>query len=306
MRTTRIPTMIAPAVLCAALAVLLTGCFKIDMDLTVEADDTVDGTMILAIQSSAGELFGMTEDQLRDELEGSVDDLPAGATSEPYDEGDFVGTRVTFAGTPLDEFRGVDEELSIVHEDGKYIVSGAFDLTSDEAIPPEAEPFLSSAEVQLKITFPGEVISSNGEVSDRTVTWNPQLGEVNEIEAEAEDSTDGGGVPGWLWPLLGLAAIGAAALVVLNIRRQPSVDADGEHVAEEPAQEPEYDSLGPVGLAESSGADPAVQGLGDEPTATAMAPIDREPPDATPEPVGGAVEPVDEPRPRTDLDGPGS
>lgn len=278
MRTTRIPTMIAPAALCAALTVLLAGCFKIDMDLTVEADDTVDGTMILAIQSSAGELFGMTEDQLRDELEGSVDDLPDGATSEPYDEGDFVGTRVTFAGTPLNEFRGVDEELSIVHEDGTYIVTGAFDLTSDEAIPPEAEPFLSSAEVQLKITFPGDVISSNGEVSGRTVTWNPQLGEVNEIEAEAEDSTGGGGVPGWLWPLFGLAAIGAAALVFLNMRRQqPAVDADGEPVAEEPAPEPGYDSLGP----------PAVRDLDDEPQGT-------------------ATDPVDEPRPRTDLDGLGA
>ena len=42
----------------AALAVLLAGCFKVNMDLDVTAENTVSGTAVVAVEESLLELSG--------------------------------------------------------------------------------------------------------------------------------------------------------------------------------------------------------------------------------------------------------
>ena len=73
----------------AAIALLLAGCFKVNMDLEVAADNTVSGTAVIAVEESLLELSGQNVDDLFADMD--LSDLPAGSTSERYEEDGFVG-----------------------------------------------------------------------------------------------------------------------------------------------------------------------------------------------------------------------
>ncbi|HEX4941469.1 MAG TPA: hypothetical protein VFW51_02965, partial [Actinomycetota bacterium] len=88
----------------AALAMLLAGCFKVNMDLDVAADNTVSGTAVVAVEESLLELSGQNVDQLFADMD--LSDLPDGSASEPYAEDGFVGRQITFEEVPLSEFTG--------------------------------------------------------------------------------------------------------------------------------------------------------------------------------------------------------
>ena len=226
----------------AALAVALTGCVKLDMELTVSSDDTVDGTVIIGLDKSIADLSGMSEDELREEMQRDLelDDLPDGATAEPFEDDSFIGTQITFEDVPLDEVSedASEDDLTIVHEDGKYTVSGALDLTAEElGDAPLDELSAEDADMQVRITLPGNVIDHNGELSGRTVTWHPRFGERNEFMAAAEE---GEGIPMLVWPLLGVAAFSVAMIFVIQTRR-PRRDTTRNYTDATP---PGYD-LGP-------------------------------------------------------------
>jgi hypothetical protein len=65
-----------------AMALLLAGCFKVDMDLEVAADNTVSGSAIIAVEDSLLELTGQDVDQLFADMD--LSDLPPGSTAEEY------------------------------------------------------------------------------------------------------------------------------------------------------------------------------------------------------------------------------
>ena len=75
---------------------LLSGCFKVDADFKVNADETVDGTMIVAIDKEFQEMLGsMGDGSTEDEDLITVDDMPEGTEIEEYDQGGFVGQKVS-------------------------------------------------------------------------------------------------------------------------------------------------------------------------------------------------------------------
>ena len=89
---------------CAAIALLLAGCFKVNMDLEVAADNTVSGTAIIAVDESLLELTGQN---VGSALRGHGPVGPApGSTVEAYEEDGFVGQEITFADMPLESSRG--------------------------------------------------------------------------------------------------------------------------------------------------------------------------------------------------------
>src|SRR3546814_10035286 len=66
--------------------------------------------------------------------EDSYADLPEGATVEPYEEGDFIGDRITFDAVPVEEVGGVLDSgesgaFTITHQDDSYVFKGSFDLS---------------------------------------------------------------------------------------------------------------------------------------------------------------------------------
>jgi hypothetical protein len=205
---------------------LLSGCFKVDADFTVNADETVDGTMIVAVEEEFLDMMG----ELGGEGEGTEElvnpeDLPEGTEVEEYDEGGYVGQKVTFEGVTLeemtssmDEGEAATDEWSLTHEGDEFVFDGTMDMTTGED-EMDMSGMMEGAELSISMTFPGDVTESNGEIEGNTVTWEPQVGELNEMRAVAADEA---GFPvalvaGIVVAVLLLAALGA--FIVLGGRR---------------------------------------------------------------------------------------
>lgn len=218
-------------------AVAMTGCIKMDMDLTLEGE-TASGTVILAVEKSFLEMAGTEPGDVLGDL-GADDELPEDATVEPYEDDTYVGQQFSFDDAPLSDFQ--DEEMSITYdaEAGEYEVSGAMDMTDlagDTGDMPAGmgEAMMESFDFVISITFPGEVIEHNGELSGNTVTWRPAVGETNEMRAVASESGSSG-LPVWLIAGLGGLVVvvggGLAAFFVLRNRSRPATatgPAEGE------------------------------------------------------------------------------
>lgn len=227
---------------------LLSGCFKVDADFTVNSDETVDGTMIVAVEQdfldAMGELGGEDSEDLV-----NPEDLPEGAEVEEYDEGGYVGQKVTFEGVTLDEMMaGMDggdaaaDEWALTHEGDEFVFEGTFDMTSEGDDEIDMSAMLEGAEISVSMTFPGEVTESNGEVDGNTVTWEPEIGEVNEMRAVAADEA-GFPVAAVVGGVIGAAMLAALAFFLLRGRRSGSP-------ATTPAVDPSPGQPDPAGDAE--------------------------------------------------------
>src|SRR5215203_2886178 len=123
------------AVVATVVALLtLSGCFKLDMDMTVSSDDTLDGVVIFAVDK---DLADLADEESGEESELTEEDVPEGAEIEEYDEDGFVGQKVTFDGVPMDEINesfssegdtGGPGEWSLTHEGDEYRFTGDMDL----------------------------------------------------------------------------------------------------------------------------------------------------------------------------------
>lgn len=207
----------------ALLAVSLAGCMKMDMQLELNSDDTVDGSIIFALSREAADMaesMGQDIDSMFEEM--GATDLPENAEAEPYEDDDYIGQRYTFEDAALSEFSEDESGFGITHEGDEFVVTGEMDMSDMGAGAeglegelgaemPDLEGMMESFDVSLSVTFPGEVTEHNGELDGNTVTWVPTPGEVLEISARGKDSSDG--PPAWLWVVI--AAVVLAALVGL-------------------------------------------------------------------------------------------
>lgn len=219
----------APAILALLGLFVLTGCFKVDMDLTVQPDDTVDGTMIVAFDRSFLDMMGSLGEEGMDPSElFDTSDLPEGSTIEEYDEGGFVGERVTLDGADLAELSestsGEEQgELTIRRDGDVYRVEGAMDMTQEGGEDLlDMDEMMGDAELRVRLTFPGEVTESNGAIDGRSVTWEPKMGERNEMTAvaQAEEESDSSTAMIAAVAVGSLLAVGAVAtLLVLRLRK---------------------------------------------------------------------------------------
>jgi hypothetical protein len=201
---------------CAA-AIVLTGCLKLDIDLQVSSDDTLSGAAVLAIDKELLALSGQSVDQVFQ----SVDLIPGearGVSVAAYDDGTFVGKQITFDGVPLSEFNQGDgsgsDRLTIVREGDRFVVHGVLDLEfGNTTMIPQAEQLAQrakdSAEIRIRLSFPGDVTSANGTIDGHAVTWTPLFGERTMLEATA------GATGSWSAPELILGGAALAALVGL-------------------------------------------------------------------------------------------
>lgn len=225
------------------LALLLTGCLKLDMALTVSSDDTVDGDLVFAVNKEIVELTGQSVDDLVGDA--TVPEDVEGATQEPYEDDRFVGTRVTFDDVALADLqeRADPDALSIERRGDTFVVSGVMDLSADDG-DIEGNPFedqiadaFDTAELRIAITFPGEVLETNGRVDGTTVTWEPAFGERTELTAVASAVAGGGGdadsgaeaagetgSSSWgnalLYGIVGLVVAGMIVALILMARRR--------------------------------------------------------------------------------------
>ncbi len=191
----------------------LAGCFKGKVDLTLNEDNTIDGTMLIAIQSGVGESLGMSDDDLLGQLTTDTSDQFDGATTEDYSQDGYIGKVTTFTSQPLDAFSGTSDgsDIAITREGDLFIVDGTWDTQSADTQGVDLATL--GAEFTFSVTFPGGVTESNGTVSGNTVTWN-LLDPPDTIHAKGKATE--GGLP-WLLIILAIVAIAVIAAVVTTL-----------------------------------------------------------------------------------------
>lgn len=206
-------------------AIALTGCVRVEVNVDLQEDDTVNGEVITAFSQEMLELAG--EDAL-DNILSSEQNID-GSVTERYESDDtnddgnpaYVGTRTIFAKQPLAEFDAAGEGVDIVRDGDDFVVSGE---PEDLGTQTGGQELPSDAQVSLSVTFPGEVSDHNGELDGTTVTWDLTT-HTGAIEARGSASASGGGFPVWLIiaiiALVGVG-IGMAGVLVVSSKRKPT------------------------------------------------------------------------------------
>jgi hypothetical protein len=227
----------------AALAVLLvllaSGFVRFRGDLEVGRDDTVSGTLVVAVQDPSGSLQPPDPPPLADPLGRRV-------TVAGYHGDGYVGSEYTLRRLPFDDFDdlvrqaaaftlpglpgvpglspgsagGEDAastptiQMSLRREGGEIRLSGAFYLPLPEGVTTDGD------DARLSVTFPGEVVSSTGTRAGRTASWTFGAGQRQPVEAVARVS---GPVGAWVRyaPVAGGVAVLLllGGLLLLTVRR---------------------------------------------------------------------------------------
>jgi hypothetical protein len=211
----------------AVLALALTGCMKLDMELNLSADDTANGTMTFALDKQLLQLTGGSFE----DLTGGETPLPSGVnvSSSDYEDDEFVGRTYAFEDVPIEQMNDSTDKdsMRIRREGDAFVISGALDLTTDAleggAGGQLGQAALETAQVRIAISFPGPVQSATGEVDGNTVTWTPKVGERTELSAvgRAIGSGEGNALPWIAVALLVAVAIVVGAMLLSRRNRRP-------------------------------------------------------------------------------------
>lgn len=219
--------------LAAALTLLLSGCFRMHVNLTLEENDKASGSVVFAVSDEAASQLQMEPKQMFEALleqSGGADAMaPEGSTQKDYAQDGYTGLEWTFASQPISEASGTGD-LDIKRDGDDYVVTGKLDM-GDQTDETSAQ-LMESSDIAVNITFPGEVKEANGEINGNTVTWKASATGTTDISARGSAVANSGGIS---WPLIigiivGVLIIAAIVAVILksrNPRRKDGATADG-------------------------------------------------------------------------------
>ncbi len=230
---------------------LLSGCLKYDLALVVSDDDTMDGTLIVAVarEFAAGQdILGQT---------GDVTTSIGTVTKEAYEDADYIGSRYIISGVPISEIDSLSTDsstqFSLTHEGQEYVLDASlnFNLATTDAVPSSA-----SFTAMVSFTFPGAVTESNGAIDGNTVVWSALLPDAeNSLTARASAVSNGqavgpteSGIPEWIWAVGGagvlLLLMVLVLLLLLLLRKRRSSKATDALGAWPPQQSGPYGEYG--------------------------------------------------------------
>jgi hypothetical protein len=201
------------------IAVLTTACFRAEIDLTVSADNTVSGTALLAYERAGLQELDRDAQDVQDELLSDLElDAPAGMSCEAWDDDEYIGARCALERVTFDDLSLTDtfqQEIVLVREGDRIRLFAAINLSD---VPVGNAELIDAFDVQIRVTFPGPVISQGkGQVDGQTVTWSLPPGEETEIRAVAEAGPGANEVP--LGPAIGVLLAVTLMALVLALRR---------------------------------------------------------------------------------------
>lgn len=206
------------ALLLLPLLLVLAGCFRLDMALTINEDETLDVAMEIADRTGMA-----TRDDLNcADLESEITDAPEEVefTVTDIEDEDGIGCRMEATGSPIDSMTG--EGMTIEKVDDTFVFTfegdaAGMDTGSLEDMPAGMEP-----DVSISVTFPGRVIEADGQIDGSTVTWTgiEAFSAGGTATGEASGSGAAGGVDTWVWVVLGVVALAAIAALVYFISKK--------------------------------------------------------------------------------------
>ncbi|BBY53303.1 protein LppM [Mycolicibacillus koreensis] len=215
------------ALLLLLVAPWMVGCVRVKASITISPDDTVSGQIIAAAKPR-------NDADLGPQLNA---DLPFGrkVAVSKYNRDGYVGSQAVFSDLTfgeLPQLAGMNPDaagmnLTLRRSGDLVILEGRVDLTG---LQDSEAPGASEADIRLTVTFPGEVVSTDGKrLTAEMVEWNPAPGVVSTMSAQARytDPSTRSFIRAATW--LGLGAFAVAALVALlawQVRdRSPAVGA---------------------------------------------------------------------------------
>lgn len=235
-RTTRIAGLVGACTLAIA---ALSGCIKVDADVTVSPEATGTGTFAFELQKEAAGFLGISDlDTFRSELvEG---ELSADSGLGVFDECDTSETETGYVYTCTftdATFTDPAEGPWTIAKDGDSIV---FTMASEGQEDPAAtggDDLLGDASlgsINVDVTFPGAITSVTGEggtkTSDTTATVSGSLTDTIDVTITSEAGSSGLTISALLVVLLAVAVVALIVIVaiVLLMRRRGSTDSAEE------------------------------------------------------------------------------
>ncbi|WP_067830079.1 LppM family (lipo)protein [Nocardia inohanensis] len=207
---------VAAAVLFAALAVMLTGCLRVQVSMGVSSNDRVSGRIIAAAVPQNNQDKGP---QLK-----APDALSSKVRVDTYSQDGYVGSQVYFddltfgevqqLGSLSDQTQGMFT-LQFSRSGDLVTLTGRVDLKS---LPPRG------SDVQFTVAFPARVATTNGtREGDSVVTWKLPAGEVSNLNAEVGYSDPNTrSFAGWAGIVGGITlAVAAVVAVLAYMSRNP-------------------------------------------------------------------------------------
>ncbi|MEU4802495.1 DUF3153 domain-containing protein [Actinosynnema sp. NPDC023587] len=201
----RASALLLPVILLAMFS--LTGCIRLHAAMALSQDDRVSGEIVAATPPTEDNDPG-PQLKVPEELVGRV-------TTKQYRADGYTGTQVFFSALTFEEVRTLSMvtsasssryQLAFRRSGDLVTLSGSVDLTQ---VPTDR------ADIQIKISFPGEVVDTNGrEEEPTTIAWAPKPGQATMITATLRYA--GENSPSYFgWTMLVAGLTGAAALIVV-------------------------------------------------------------------------------------------
>lgn len=193
------------------LALALTSCINLDVDVTIDGDGLATGSYEVRVSKEAAALVGVSspEDLERQLVEGEGGILPKGNRIEVGERDGFYTLKATLAAVPLTEdgFRAVKLESDNVR----------FEFRNDVS-EEEAESFGASSvgTITLRVVMPGKIVASDGfEIrGERVVDYSGAVSEPVVLFVESESGAAGGS-----WPVMLIVAGVIAGIISIGLIR---------------------------------------------------------------------------------------
>ncbi|HJP79736.1 MAG TPA: hypothetical protein VJ914_36025 [Pseudonocardiaceae bacterium] len=180
---------------------------RIQVGLSVSATDLVSGDVIAAALPNPSSPQGpkLTVPQ----------DMADQASAKPYNSGGYVGTELVFTNLSFSQLAelisgGTNEkgrfDIKLARSQDLVNLYGNADLTQ----------LTSDAQVQLKVSFPGTIMSTNGTNNAGTITWSLPPGQSTNFNATAQ-YVNGGFIRPWSYWATALGGTGALIAVLVGL-----------------------------------------------------------------------------------------
>lgn len=193
------------------------GCARVRTAMALQPDDTVTGEIVVATPERGPDDTG-PQITVPADIESDVD-------VSAYRQDGYTGSVLRFDGLTFDQVRLLNQvagpagnaaQFQLRRAGNRVQVSGRVDLKTVS---------VDRADFQLKISFPGDVLDTDGETDSGTVSWKFTPGEVGDFSAVvAYDDPNAPSPVNWTIGL-GLLVAAAAAGTVWYARqtRNPPV-----------------------------------------------------------------------------------